>query len=78
MYLNLLERKVINMSNNFNLMNEIMKLKEKYADLIIPLIAFKYDYPQYVKEIDKALDGVLEVKQQIEVIETDIVEKEMN
>ena len=59
-------------------MNKIMKLKEKYADLIIPLIAFKYDYPQYVKEIDKALDGVLEVKQQIEVIETDIVEKEMN
>ena len=66
------------MPNNFNLMNKIMKLKEKYADLIIPLIAFKYDYPQYVKEIDKALDGVLEVKQQIEVIETDIVEKEMN
>ena len=63
------------MPNNFNLMNKIMKLKEKYTELIIPLIAFKYDYPQYVKEIDKALDGVLEVKQQIEVIDTDIAEK---
>ena len=51
------------MPNNFNLMNKIIKLKEKYADLIIPLIAFKYDYSQYVKEIDKALDGILEVKQ---------------
>ena len=48
------------MPNNFNLMNKIMKLKEKYTELVIPLIAFKYDYPQYVKEIDKALDGILE------------------
>ena len=51
------------MSNNFNLMGKITELKEKYTELIIPLIAFKYDYPQYVKEIDKALDGILEVKQ---------------
>ena len=65
------------MSNSFNLMNEIMELKEKYTELIIPLIAFKYDYPQYVKEINKALDGILEVKQWIEAIETDAVEKEV-
>lgn len=51
------------MPNNFNLMNKIMKLKEKYTELVIPLIAFKYDYPQYVKEIDKALEGILEAKQ---------------
>lgn len=51
------------MSNNFNLMSEIIELKEKYTELVIPLIAFKYDYPQYVKEINKALDGILEVKQ---------------
>ena len=51
------------MSNSFNLMSEIMELKEKYTELIIPLIAFKYDYPQYVKEINKALEGILEVKQ---------------
>ena len=51
------------MSNNFNLISEIVKLKEKYTELIIPLIAFKYDYPQYVKEINKALDGILEAKQ---------------
>ena len=57
------------MTNNFNLINKITELKE---------IAFKYDYPQYVKEIDKALDAILEVKQQIEVIETDIAEKEVN
>ena len=66
------------MSNNFNLMSKIMKLKEKYTELVIPLIAFKYDYPQYVKEIDKALDGILEAKQWIEAIETDIAEKEVN
>ena len=65
------------MSNSFNLMSEIMELKEKYTELIIPLIAFKYDYPQYVKEINKALDGILEVKQWIEAIETDIAEKEV-
>ena len=65
------------MSNNFNLMSEITELKEKYTELIIPLIAFKYDYPQYVKEINKALDGILEVKQWIEAIETDVVEKEV-
>ena len=64
------------MSNSFNLMSEIMELKEKYTELIIPLIAFKYDYPQYVKEINKAFDGILEVKQWIEAIETDVVEKE--
>lgn len=63
MYLKLLERKVISMSNNFNLMSEIMELKEKYTELVIPLIAFKYDYPQYVKEINKALEGILEAKQ---------------
>ena len=66
------------MSNNFNLMSEITKLKEKYTELIIPLIAFKYDYPQYVKEINKALEGILEVKQWIEAIETDVAEKEAN
>lgn len=66
------------MPNNFNLMNKIIKLKEKYTDLIIPLIAFKYDYSKYVKEIDKALDAILEIKQQIKVIETDIAEKEVN
>lgn len=43
------------MSNNFNLMSEIMELKEKYTELVIPLIAFKYDYPQYAKQIEKAL-----------------------
>ena len=64
------------MTNNFNLMSEIMKLKEKYTELVIPLIAFKYDYPQYVKEIDKALEGILETKQWIEAIEIDIAEKE--
>ena len=51
------------MSNNFNLMSKITELKEKYTELVISLIAFKYDYPQYVKEINKALDGILEVKQ---------------
>ena len=51
------------MLNNFNLMSKITELKEKYTELIIPLIAFKYDYPQYVKEINKALDGILKVKQ---------------
>ena len=65
------------MTNNFNLMSEIMELKEKYTELVIPLIAFKYDYPQYVKEINKALDGILETKQWIEAIETDIAEKEV-
>ena len=65
------------MTNNFNLMSEITELKEKYIELVIPLIAFKYDYPQYVKEINKALDGILEVKQWIEAIETDVVEKEV-
>ena len=64
------------MTNNFNLMSEITELKEKYTELVIPLIAFKYDYPQYVKEIDKALEGILEAKQWIEAIETDVVEKE--
>ena len=66
------------MSNNFNLMNKITELKEKYTELVIPLIVFKYHYPQYVKEINKALDGILEVKQWIEAIDTDIVEKEVN
>ena len=64
------------MTNNFNLISEITELKEKYTELVIPLIAFKYDYPQYVKEIDKALEGILEAKQWIEAIETDIIEKE--
>lgn len=41
MYLNLLERKIINMSNNFNLMSEIMKLKNHH--------------PEYAKQIEKAL-----------------------
>ena len=66
------------MLNNFNLMSKITELKEKYTELVIPLIAFKYDYPQYVKEIDKALDGILEVKQWIEAIEIEIAEKEVN
>ena len=54
------------------------ELKEKYTELVIPLISFKYDYPQYVKEINKALDGILEAKQWIEAIEEDIAEKEVN
>ena len=66
------------MLNNFNLMSKITELKEKYTELVIPLIAFKYDYPQYVKEINKALDGILEVKQWIEAIEIEIAEKEVN
>ena len=66
------------MLNNFNLMSKITELKEKYTELVIPLIAFKYDYPQYIKEINKALDGILEVKQWIEAIEIEIAEKEVN
>ena len=66
------------MTNNFNLMSEITELKEKYTELVIPLIAFKYDYPQYIKEINKALDGILEVKQWIEAIEIEIAEREVN
>ena len=66
------------MLNNFNLMSKITELKEKYTELVIPLIAFKYDYPQYVKEINKALDGILEVKQWIEAIEIEIAEKGVN